>query len=219
MFSLKGIEIPTITIIAFAITAIWSAGMIIAPMTLPPNSVKDLTGRVGIIDNAEITEDMNPYAKFYYQAGDSQCHTIKERSLFINGNQMPFCARDAALFLGMALGLGITLFIRFPLKLWWLIGGLVPLGLDGTLQLVTSYESNNALRVITGGLAGMVTMFALGFVLHDMSRNMAMRKAAAFMGEHQAITEPQEAQKTDPTVEDMLGGKEKEEPISENREQ
>ncbi len=176
MFSLKGYEIPTITLILFAIAAIWSSGMVIAPLTLPPNSVKDLSGSVGIMDNADITEDMNPYARFYYEAGDSQCHTIAERSFFINGNQMPFCVRDVAIFLGMALGLGIALFIRLPLKLWWLIGGLIPIGVDGVLQLLTSYESSNLLRLITGGLAGFVSAFALGFVLWDVSRTQAMKR-------------------------------------------
>lgn len=182
---IKGLEIPVITFIAFSIVFIWAIGMVIAPLTLPPNSVADLSPDeedksdnrwgVGSIDNEDITKDMNPYAKFYYDAGDSQCHQIKERSYFINGNQMPFCVRDVAIFFGMALGMGILLFVRFPIKLWWIIAGLIPIGLDGGLQLVTSYESNNIFRVLTGGLAGVVTMFALGFVLYDISKDAQMR--------------------------------------------
>ena len=179
IISLKGFEIPTIGIIIFLIVFIWSLGLIIAPLTLPPNSVKDLTGKVGIIDNEEITKNMNPYAKHYYEAGDFNCHTIKERSFFINGNQMPFCARDVAIFFGLAIGLGLVLFIRIPLKWWWLIGGLVPIGLDGGLQLITSYESNNLFRLLTGGLAGLITSFALGWVIYDMSKSAEMKRSLA----------------------------------------
>lgn len=153
--------------------------MIIAPLTLPPNSVQDLTGKVGTIENEEITKDMNPYAKHYYQAGDFNCHTIKERSFFINGNQMPFCVRDVAIFFGLAIGLGLVLFMRIPLKWWWIIGGLIPIGLDGGLQLITSYESNNLFRLLTGGLAGLVTAFALGWVIYDISKSAEMKKSLA----------------------------------------
>ena len=173
----KGFEIPTVGIIIFLVAAIWSSGLIIAPLTLPPNSVQDLTGTVGKVENSDITKDMNPYAKHYYEAGDFNCHTIKERSFFINGNQMPFCVRDVAIFFGMVIGLGIALFIIIPLKWWWLIGGLVPIGLDGGLQLVTSYESNNLFRLLTGGLAGLVTAFALGYVVYDASKMGMMKRA------------------------------------------
>ncbi|UCG68794.1 MAG: DUF2085 domain-containing protein, partial [Thermoplasmata archaeon] len=177
IISFKGFEIPTVGIIIFLVVTIWSLGMIIAPLTLPANSVKDLTGTVGEVENEDITKDMNLYAKHYYDAGDFNCHTIKERSFFINGNQMPFCVRDIAIFFGMALGLGIVLFIRIPLKWWWLIGGLVPIGLDGTVQLLTPYESNNLFRLLTGGLAGVVTTLALGWVIYDVSKAAEMKKA------------------------------------------
>jgi uncharacterized membrane protein len=175
IFKFKKYEIPLVGIIIFLIITIWSLGMILAPLTLPQDSVSDLTGTVGPAENQDQTEDMNAYARFYYQAGDGNCHTIKERSFFINGNQMPFCVRDVAIFFGMALGMGIVLFIRFPIKLWWIIGGLIPIGLDGGIQLVTSYESNNVFRLLTGGLAGVVTMLALGFVIYDISKDAQMR--------------------------------------------
>ncbi len=195
IISWKGFEIPTIGIIIFLIVFIWSLGMIIAPLTLPSNSVQDLTGSVGKVENSDITKDMNPYAKHYYDSGDINCHTIKERSFFINGNQMPFCVRDIAIFFGMALGLGIVLFVRFPLKWWWLVGGLVPIGLDGGLQLLTSYESNNLFRLLTGGLAGIVTTFALGWVIYDMSKSAKMKRALALepvIGEEQTLEQRKE---------------------------
>jgi hypothetical protein len=50
-----------------------------------------------------------------------------------------------------------------------LVGGLVPIGLDGGIQLVTSYESNNVLRLFTGSLAGIVTMLAVGLITFELS--------------------------------------------------
>ncbi len=175
----RGFEIPVITFIVFLVALIWSLGTIIAPLTLPADSVSDLTGKVGTVENEDITEDMNPYAKFYYQAGDANCHTIKERSFFINGNQMPFCVRDVAIFSGLALGLGIALFWVPEIRWWWIIGGLVPIGVDGTVQLLTSYESTNPVRLLTGGLAGLVCALALGYVIYDASKVFEFRKAEA----------------------------------------
>jgi len=203
----RGIEIPLATIIAFAISAFWSLGMVLAPLSLPPDSVTDLTGRVGTMDNTDIIEDMNPYARFFYDAGDSQCHTIKERSLFINGNQMPFCTRDVGIFFGMTLGLLITMFIRIDLKWWWLIGGLVPIGIDGGIQLVTSYESNNLLRMTTGLLAGLVTTLALGWVLYDLSTVAAIRREEPLEGpieDYWGKEEPAPGLKESPVAEEPL---------------
>lgn len=176
ILKVKDTEIPTIGIIIFLGIAIWSLGMILAPLTLPANSVGDLTGRVGTIENPDITKDMNPYAQHYYSAGDVNCHTIKERSFFINGNQMPFCARDVGIFFGMVIGLGITLFIRLEIKLWWLFGGLAPMGIDWLLNSYFHVYHNNFSRLATGGLAGIVIMLALGYVIYDISKSAEIKK-------------------------------------------
>jgi uncharacterized membrane protein len=179
----RGLKIPSVGIIIFGISLFFSLGMILAPLSLPADSVGDLTGKVGTVENEDITEDMNPYAKFFYDSGDSNCHTIKERSFFVNGNQMPFCARDMAIFFGMTLGLLFALFIRVPLKWWWLIGGLIPIGIDGTVQLFTPYESTNLMRVLTGGLAGIVTSLALGWVIYDVSQVANIRHEVPLGGD------------------------------------
>jgi uncharacterized membrane protein len=183
ILKVKDTEIPTVGIIIFLGVTIWSLGMIIAPLTLPANSVGDLTPDqekdrwgVGTVDHAEITKDMNPYGKHYYEAGDFNCHTLKERSFLINGNQMPFCARDVGIFFGMAIGLGLALFIRFELKLWWLFGGLVPMGVDWLLNSYLGIYHNNLTRLGTGGLAGIVITLALGYVVYDISKDAEIKK-------------------------------------------
>ena len=42
---------------------------------------------------------------------------------------------------------------------------LVPIGLDGTIQLLTDYESTNSRRLVTGLIAGGVTGWALMIIL------------------------------------------------------
>ena len=89
----------------------------------------------------------------------------------ITGYKMPVCSRDIGLYLAMLIG-GVV----YPLvldiknrKVWpaiWLVLAVVPLGLDGGIQLVSElgllpfvYESTNAIRLLTGAIAGFVAAF------------------------------------------------------------
>ena len=42
---------------------------------------------------------------FTYLIGDIVCHQSMERSLFLNGSQIPICARDFSILLGLLAGL------------------------------------------------------------------------------------------------------------------
>ncbi len=136
------------------IFTIWTSVVFLSPFTLPANSVDDLSGRVGTIDNEQEITDMNLFAKAIYTAGDVYCHQISERSFDLNGNQMPFCARDVALFLGLVIGMILAISMKLELSILILALGLTPLAADGLLQLLSSYESSNLVRVITGLLGG-----------------------------------------------------------------
>lgn len=160
--------------IVFAYALIWTLLIIIAPFTMEPHTVEDLSGTSPAIENEDQTSKMNPIAKFIYSQGDRDCHQRKDRSFFLNDNQMPYCARCFAIYLGLAIGAGIATFYRVPFKTWWLIG-LVPMAVDGTVQLFahsgpfpTGYESTNLMRVLTGSLFGIVMAFALAKVLYDV---------------------------------------------------
>ncbi len=138
-------------LIAFSILA---GIILIAPFTLPSSSVKDLSGKVGVVDNQKAIDEMNPFAQVVYTIGDWNCHQIASRSIFLNGNEMPVCARDTGILLGAIIGMALA--IIFDLKFRWLflILGLIPIALDGGLQLTTSYESTNQIRLLTGMIAG-----------------------------------------------------------------
>ena len=69
------------------------------------------------------------------------------------------------------------MFLEIELNILWIILGLVPIGLDGGIQLlVTEYESTNAIRFATGLLAGMGTGIALGFIVSELGAIVVYRK-------------------------------------------
>src|SRR5271157_555158 len=79
----------------------WLACIVVAPLTVPANSVGDLSGGSMRIDNAKVWGNMNPFAATVYFLGDSFCTEISDHSFYLNGNQMPFCARCTAIFAGL----------------------------------------------------------------------------------------------------------------------
>lgn len=154
------------------------AWVLIAPFTLPPGSVTDLSGRVLVIDNGAQISRMNPFAAAIYYLGDSQCHQLASRSYFLNGNQLPFCARDLGIFIGLVAGMAIALLARVRPKIYLIVLGFVPMAVDGGLQLFTAYESSNPLRLLTGILAGIsASLLIHAFALWYMDRLPANAKS------------------------------------------
>ncbi|MBT4059818.1 MAG: DUF2085 domain-containing protein [Euryarchaeota archaeon] len=126
--------------------------------------------------------ELDLFSAFIYGFGDLNCHQKHERSFEINGNQMPVCTRDIGIFAGIVIG-GI-IFRRLGVNRWTVrdtiisvlpdekvapiyfndrrfllaFGGiallLLPTALDGGLQAITSYESTNLKRLITGSPMG-----------------------------------------------------------------
>jgi len=163
---------------AFLILLVWLLGNIASPYLAPAGTV-DLgnDGIVGSGDKAgEISAIGNAFARFFYRAGDANCHQHADRSFFLNGNQMPFCARCTSIFFGLAVGAAILMFLDLELHIFWILLGLVPIGLDGGIQLFTDYESTNLLRFLTGSVAGIVTGIALGYIISEIGKIMVLRK-------------------------------------------
>ncbi len=165
--------------VAFIITLIWFLGSVMTPFLAPADTIDfGDDGRTGYREHAQIINEnvTNGLARFYYTAGDLNCHQISERSWFLNGNQMPFCSRDISIFFGLALGALAILFLAFELNVFWILLGFVPIGIDGALQLVTSYESTNLLRALTGTLAGITTGIMLGTIIREAAELLKFRK-------------------------------------------
>jgi len=97
--------------------------------------------------------------------------TIKVENDGVVGYKMAVCARDFGIYGAMLLGGLVYPFVRnirdrrVPPAIY-LVAALVPIGIDGTLQLVSEigllpfiYESTNLIRLLTGGIAGFAAAF------------------------------------------------------------
>ncbi|MDW5563650.1 MAG: DUF2085 domain-containing protein [Methanomassiliicoccus sp.] len=147
---------------ALMLFAVWLVLVFLAPFTLPAGSVTDLSGRANAIDNYDQVEKMNPLAAGVYLFGDINCHQLAERSFYLHGNQMPFCARDVGIFIGLVVGMLVAL-VFSPRFSWPVLAVLIlPILMDGGVQLTGVYESNNLLRLATGALGGIGASYFLG---------------------------------------------------------
>ena len=156
----------------FFILLIWCLLQFSAPLALPSQSVNDLSGSSIFYDNAEIIDDMGFPWGGIYSAGDVLCHQKAERSFFLNGNQMPVCARCIAIWVGIVLGLGITIIYPFKLDVKFFslfIICLLPLAVDGMGQLIGFWESSNAVRLITGLAAGISCGFSIQIIFAELT--------------------------------------------------
>jgi uncharacterized membrane protein len=165
-----------VILVMFIVSGLWLALVVVAPYLVPANTLTDLSGSVSVRDNEDQFENLGALPKTIYSIGDVECHQIASRSYFLNGNEMPFCARDLGLFIGLAAGFGIVTFYRYKINPFIALLGLVPIGVDGGLQLVTGYESNNVLRLSTGIVAGVAMVLLIALYVFLLSED---RKSAA----------------------------------------
>ena len=175
----RGKSSKIIIFIFFIPFFVFSLLQFLAPISLPHRSVNNLNGITAIADNENIINEMPAPWGFIYSAGDRLCHQKSERSFFLNDNQMPFCARCTAIFLGMTIGIGFLIFLKIQLDLKFLVlilMGFVPIGIDGVGQFLGFWESNNIIRVITGLLIGIVTGIVIGIIIDEISEMFINRK-------------------------------------------
>lgn len=164
-------RVSKIIIGAFAIFFLWGLFQIISPILLPSNSVQDLSGQTGVIDNDHIIETMPFPFNGVYGCGDRLCHQRSDRSFSINGNQMPFCSRCTAIWLGLSIGLLFFSVYKVPLDERFILIiflSMIPIGIDGVGQLFGLWESTNIVRVITGVIIGITCGIAIGIVIEEM---------------------------------------------------
>ena len=102
----------------------------------------------------------------------------------IKGYKVPVCARDIGLYLGLLLGglcypLMFELNSRQILPTKYLLIALIPMGIDGTTQLISElgvlpyvYESTNMLRLATGLIAGIAAaIYAIPILVNMLSKD------------------------------------------------
>lgn len=172
---------------------IWIISLFIAPLMVSKNTIGELNGCSNLINYGYIWADLPLYPRIIYTIGDFACHQINTRSFYINGNQMPVCVRCVAIYFGFLCALVYTLFIPnnqnhrryffhtlpnrwrnsainifgekfLPFILIFLF--LLPVALDGGIQLFTDYESSNITRILTGIPAGWLGGILLGALIN-----------------------------------------------------
>lgn len=181
------------------ITTLWAISIFLAPLTLESHTVEDLDGNANWVDYNDKWVDMatyNPYAAMVYLFGDFNCHQKSSRSFTYHENQLPVDARMVGIALGAALASpGLFFVIRTPniyltflslvpdrirrrllsrlspLIITLIVGLLfmLPTGFDGFRQLLTSYESTNIVRIISGFLLGIILTWSFGSAFLSMT--------------------------------------------------
>lgn len=182
-------------LVMFAIAVVLLALQFVAPLTLPPHTVEGLEGRANVVDYQDKWDDLSPIHAAIYWFGDLNCHQFYYRSYTLNDNQLPMCVRDIGVFIGLSIGFLLLLFVE---PTWSVLGTtlqvipsrlrepllkrvgdqgtafllivvcLVPLGVDGFVQALTSYESDNLKRLLTGIPAGALAGIFIGGVILTM---------------------------------------------------
>lgn len=177
------------------LNAVWTFAMLVAPYTLSDGTVRGLHGRSNVLDYSALWRSLPWYAAATYAFGDINCHQMESRSLLLNGNQLPVDARMTAMFIAANLGLLAVLLVPqlarardeavFLVPARWraawqtprarglllallLLAGLVPTAIDGFAQLLTTYESTNALRLLTGAFLGFFGALWTGLVFDSL---------------------------------------------------
>ena len=182
----------------------WCASLFIVPALLAPGTfawpysqyplVAYRLGGANQLNYEAIWQTMWIYPRAVSTFGDIQCHQLWYRSLWLNGNQLPMCARMTSMYLFANFGLiaaafaepstsaGKVMVNAMPKRVAnWLarfspdragalivVVGLLPVAIDGFYQLfsdVTHYESTNLMRVLTGAPGGFAGGLLVGAML------------------------------------------------------
>ena len=92
-----------------------------------------------------------PYIAVFFS-----CHQDKNKSIQCIYNSLNICARCTGIFLGIFISI-IFILLKTPWYIYFILG--IPLIIDGTTQYISSWKSNNFLRVFTGILFGPTILF------------------------------------------------------------
>ncbi len=190
--------------VLLCLNVFWCASFFIVPLIVAPNTfawpyaqyplVAYHLGGANQVNYEPIWQTLWIYPRAVYTFGDFQCHQLWFRSMWLNGNQLPMCARMTSLYIFANFGLVAAAFAKpstsssrvmidampAPVRRWLsrlspergaaliVVVGLLPVAVDGFYQLfssVTHYESTNVMRVLTGVPGGFVGGLLVGAML------------------------------------------------------
>lgn len=173
---------------------LWTGSFFVAPFAIAPDTFAYQIGTANQMNHWDLWRTLWIYPQAVYAFGDIQCHQLWFRSLWLNGNQMPMCARMTSMYIFANFGLvaaaladpstsaGRVMVNAMPKRVAEWLGrfspdragavivlvGLLPIAIDGFYQLfsnVTHYESTNVMRILTGAPGGFVGGLLVGAML------------------------------------------------------
>ena len=110
-----------------------------------------------------------------YLVGSFVCHQRPDRSFYIDGGQMPVCARCSGLYLGAAIGAVLAgLCLRrssrvprqaSPTLRWLVLAAAVPVGLSVVAEVVGGLPSGGALRAASAVPLGVAVTWVVSLVI------------------------------------------------------
>jgi uncharacterized membrane protein len=151
---------------------IWIGFWLVSSVLVLPQFIVPLALPTGTIHLPAVDTPNEPVL-WPYAVGASFCHQRSDRSFTLNGNQLPVCERCLAIEIGIVIAscaavvvqpkggffsaLGAFLPSRLRSQPAILAVGLalmLPMAIDGSLQLITTYISATPQRLATGFLFG-----------------------------------------------------------------
>ncbi len=107
--------------------------------------------------------------EFIDKIGYAVCHQIPARSIFIDGKQLPVCARDTGLYIGSLLSMLFIVTtnrrsrnaIPLPSIAFFFVFFMLLLGIDGVTSYLGMRETTNGIRLMTGLLVGIGLPFLM----------------------------------------------------------
>lgn len=113
------------------------------------------------------------------------CHQLPYRSFYLFGHPMAMCQRNVAIYASMALaGLAFALVrdrLR-PLPWRWYLVFLLPIAIDGFTQLLGLRESNWQLRLLTGSLFGVASVWLAYPYIHRFAQDILAYPSSSRVG-------------------------------------
>lgn len=135
-----------IYVIILAVSVIWCAGILIAPLWAGESGFKGST------------------SDFFYSFFAKSCHQLDSRSFHLGEHKFGVCSRCTAIYFGFLLGVMIYPFIRklnnidLP-SLLFLFIGVALLLIDVGLDLLDIFKNTFFTREITGSIIGVILPF------------------------------------------------------------
>ncbi len=151
-------------LLLIAITSMVLALSIVSPIVMSHGKVFGLSGTPLIMDFGHLWSDLDPFSALAYGIGDVLCHQQCDRSIVINGSQMPVCVRDLFIVSGFLLGMVVSLVHRMELRIGR-VALIVAIAtalilMDHTVQMVFGLNVPST-RAVTGAVFGMAVSLAV----------------------------------------------------------